>query len=140
MDDLEKYQAKRDFEETPEPSGDAGRGAGGAGEGEGGEAGGWGEGGAGSRPEAARRFVVQKHAARRTHFDFRIELAGTLKSWAVPKGPSADPETKRLAIEVEEAVEAEVVDLVARLKESLKRAKSMAAQSEKAAGGAGGSG
>ena len=90
MDDLEKYRAKRDFEETLEPSGDAGQGGGG------------GEGGAGSRPEAARRFVVQKHAARRTHFDFRIEVAGTLKSWAVPKGPSADPETKRLAVEVED--------------------------------------
>jgi bifunctional non-homologous end joining protein LigD len=80
MGDLERYQAKRDFESSPEPSGE----------------------GASDAGAGARRFVIQKHAARRTHFDLRLEVGGTLKSWAVPKGPSADPETKRLAVEVED--------------------------------------
>src|SRR5215470_3971300 len=76
---LARYRAKRDFEKTAEPSG--------------------------SRKVAASkrlRFVIQKHAARRLHYDLRLELAGVFKSWAVTRGPSLDPTDKRLAVEVED--------------------------------------
>ncbi|GJG97234.1 DNA ligase D [Cupriavidus pauculus] len=81
---LDKYQRKRDFAATPEPSGTAGKKAK--------RANGW----------AAHAFVIQKHAARRLHYDFRLEMDGTLKSWAVPKGPSYDPADKRMAVHVED--------------------------------------
>lgn len=77
---LERYRAKRSAGRTPEPFGSGPAGGAGAGHG---------------------RFVVQKHAARRLHYDFRLELDGVLLSWAVPRGPCLDPKVKRMAVMVE---------------------------------------
>jgi bifunctional non-homologous end joining protein LigD len=88
-DRLDPYHRKRRFDETPEPSGKAtSRTAGGK---------------ASSRKATqALSYVIQEHDARRLHYDFRLELDGALKSWAVPKGPSLDPSVKRLAVHVED--------------------------------------
>jgi len=79
-DRLARYQAKRDFDRTPEPAGEPPR--------------------AGS--DGPPRFVVQRHRARRVHYDLRFEIDGALASWAVPNGPTLDPTVKRLAVHVED--------------------------------------
>lgn len=75
---LTKYRAKRDFSKTAEPSGSR------------------------ARRTAGHTYLIQKHAASRLHYDFRLELDGVLKSWAVARGPSLNPADKRLAVHVED--------------------------------------
>lgn len=77
---LRKYRDRRDFRVSPEPAGDAGR----------------------ARGSDNPIFVIQQHAARSMHFDFRLEVDGALASWAVPKGPSTNPADKRLAVRTED--------------------------------------
>ena len=76
---LEEYAAKRRFEKTPEPPPKVGKSKG-----------------------SARYFCVQRHDATRLHYDFRLEIDGVLKSWAVPKGPTLDPSVKHFAAHVED--------------------------------------
>ncbi|WP_422486556.1 DNA polymerase ligase N-terminal domain-containing protein [Gudongella sp. DL1XJH-153] len=75
---LEKYYSKRDIDKSPEPKGEK------------------------DISENEPIFVIQKHDASNLHYDFRLEVGGVLKSWTIPKGPSTDPEDKRLAIPTED--------------------------------------
>jgi bifunctional non-homologous end joining protein LigD len=101
-DALAEYRAKRDFDRTAEPAGgEAGSETGGEAQAQAGAAAAAG-GAADPAPAQRRVFVVQKHDASRLHYDFRLELDGVLRSWAVPKGPSLDPADKRLAVMVED--------------------------------------
>src|SRR6478609_3291426 len=77
---LVEYRRKRHFDKTAEPAGKKAK----------------------AKRAGKLSYVIQKHAATRLHYDFRLELDGVLKSWAVPKGPSFDPTEKRLAVEVED--------------------------------------
>jgi bifunctional non-homologous end joining protein LigD len=79
MGDLREYQAKRDFDRTPEPGGEPGQ-----------------------RKAKQPRFVIQEHHARRLHWDFRLEHDGVLVSWALPKGLPDDPRRNHLAVHVED--------------------------------------
>jgi len=77
--DIDEYNKKRDFSKTEEPKGKEG-----------------------NNEHSGRIFVIQKHQATNLHYDFRLEIDGVLKSWAIPKGPSTDPKDKRMAIPTED--------------------------------------